>query len=141
MNNEEQDIGDESADLKTGQGHTPTFSTMYQGIVERAGNARAALAEKLQVPAVWTEIVPRVFVLCDEDKALHYQLSEAARVMLAVAGELSKGSRRAASDIELMERLHDEARAVLALVNKPDTNSANSDHPAHGQASETKDQA
>lgn len=35
-------------------------SALYQGIVERAGKARAELAELLQVPATWPEILAAV---------------------------------------------------------------------------------
>lgn len=39
---------------------SPKASDMERGIIERAGNARAALAEKLGVPAVWPEILNAV---------------------------------------------------------------------------------
>jgi hypothetical protein len=49
-------------------------------------------------------------------EALVYRLQEAARVMCAVALELSKGTQRVASNIELLEKLHEEARAALTAA-------------------------
>jgi hypothetical protein len=150
MDHEEQDIGDESADRKTEQGFTPPPWEVIPDTYNY-GTIRITAPDPRFADGLPIAFVPSRMAVGEpeygngyyekrEDAAANARLIAAAPALYAACQAMRKSLNGSATDFAGMLAAHRQLDAAVALVNKPDKNSANSDHPAHGQASETNDQ-
>ena len=84
-----------------------------RGIIERAGKARAELAEKLQVPAVWPEIVNAVSSLCNE---LERQRSDADRLRAALEAIVNIAGNLSDERVESVNGVNDARSRALMVI-------------------------
>jgi hypothetical protein len=145
MTNEEQDIGGAVVDRETEQDFTPGTWEVKESRVPGYSRNIDVVAGDLLVcevsgggvsnPVVLAQVRANARLLA-ASKSLYRAAMSAARAVEFLPPDVL--GRDAAEGYFYRDELLSELRAALALVNKPDTNSANSTGPAHGPASEQK---